>query len=142
MKRKIFTNKFYLFLELIIISISALLIMKSEDVQKIISPKSYWTFKIKEIESNILCHNWEIQSLELALDKERAVGHFDIQKAKCDTSFGKGNQEDLIENAIAVHLEKISELENQLKESETKLKIKEEKLVQAITKAESVDFSK
>jgi len=81
-----------------------------------ISPKGYWTNKVEELKNYIKLNEHRIQSLKIALEKEKALKKFQLLEVMAKARNMKVNQQALIDEVYTSHEQLIHNLEEQIEE--------------------------
>ena len=114
-------------LESSLVLLSAFLIWSAEGIQEKVSPERFWQGKLNELEGVVYANKWRMQSLEIALEKEKLTQAI-VQK--------KGYSES--EKAEVSSKDKIVVLEKEIETIRQLLRQKEEKALFAKAKLETI----
>lgn len=70
-----------LFLELLTVAAASFCIVHSDRFQEMIAPENYWHQKVHELEDQLDRDTLKLNSLKISLEKEKAIGSYQIKQA-------------------------------------------------------------
>jgi len=138
--RKWLKNWYPLIIEGVLVIFCAYFIFYSEKFQERISPEKFWASKVKELECDLKVDKWKIRSLELSIQKQKAIGQYTIQEA-IDKAKSFGDDVDSVAQSATKECEKELEcLEKNLECSKKELDLCQNKLNIAKSKLKNCQY--
>lgn len=107
---------FIVLLNAIIILGSSYCIFQAENFQKKLSPKKFWTTKVKRLKKELKKDSLKIQALELDLEKEKLLCSYNQKQAKIKAQQLEENENIAVSEVEKGHKLKLNNMEKQLEE--------------------------